>query len=438
MDQDSPHILRPVPRRPFNLNGVRDPTPPPSDGGSDSPAPLQTTPSRRGTGNNGGLTPSSTFNSMTTDDSTETTLSRATSFLNLQKSTLFGIYQDSSQPASPMNDDLGGGVANGGTASPWGTGAETPLVKRPGVSDAMFEIMRSRRSGDASEKMKMESAEHDPGHYLAPRPPVWDAVNVLFRVAVLFGLGLGYGVLVGRFGISSSRSDGLKGSPSWDGDAFTGHASPKRESASDGWGHLLFWGFGGVAIGALLPWFDGVWEARFGQQTARGARLRRKSEDERRPPMDWSLVMRNIASFLGIVFAIRKLAWTSTMQVSLSLAVINPFLWYLIDRSKTGFLLSAAFSISSTAVLMGLDPDLMPVPTVARSPLRNATRLAHRAEQLAAAYPSSSHMPSEETVEKVAWMVSVLFCSCLVFGNIGRRMGLDRSAYTRGRWAGVR
>jgi hypothetical protein len=139
----------------------------------------------------------------------------------------------------------------------------------------------------------------------------------------------------------------------------------------------------------------------------------------------------------------RKLAWTSTMQVSLYLAVVNPFLWYLLDRSKTGFLLSAAFSCTASAALMGLDPELMPIPTMRSSPLRNATRAAAAAAAASAsAYrgegPPAGLPCSVETFERALWIVSVLFCSCLVFGNIGRRMGLDRSAYTRGRWAGVR
>lgn len=129
------------------------------------------------------------------------------------------------------------------------------------------------------------------------------------------------------------------------------------------------------------------------------------------------------------------------MQVSLYLAVVNPFLWYLLDRSKTGFLLSAAFSCTASVALLGLDPDLMPIPAMRSSPLRNATRAA----AAAASYrgDTSSRSPaglpcSVETFERGLWIVSVLFCSCLIFGNIGRRMGLDRSAYTRGRWAGVR
>jgi hypothetical protein len=288
---DSPRILRPIPRRPFDINR-RDHTPPP-DGDSPAPGPgyqsqnLQTPVWSPGPG----LSPSSTFDSLASNDS-DNTLSRATSFLNLQKSTLFGIYQNSSQPSSPTPDD-----ANGGS-SPWGTGAETPLLKRPGVSDAMFEIMRSRRSGDASDRLDSDPIS---SHHPAPQP-LWDAVNVAFRVAVLFGLGVGYGVLVGRL-----RSDAFNGG----GGGGGGAASPssRRESVV-GWRHSLFWGFGGLAIAALLPWFDGVWEARFGAGARGGGgegglKSRRKSnDDERRPPTDWSLVLRAITAFLGIVFAI--------------------------------------------------------------------------------------------------------------------------------------
>jgi len=295
---DSPHIFRPIPRRPFDLNR-RDPTPPP-DGDSPGPVPgyhsnlNPQTPSRT---SGPGLSPSSTFDSIATNDSDATTISRAASFLNLQKSTLFGIYQNSSQPSSPTPDDTAG-------SSPWGTGAETPLLKRPGVSDAMFEIMRSRRSGDASEQLDSvavaDSSSHPGGPAAAPQP-LWDAVGVTFRVAVLFLLGVGYGVLVGRL-----RSDAFNPS------AAAAAASSRREpGATTGWRHALFWGFGGVVIAALLPWFDGVWEAKFGAGagSSRRLKLRRASnDDERRPPMDWSLVLRAITAFLGIVFAIVSLS----------------------------------------------------------------------------------------------------------------------------------
>jgi hypothetical protein len=248
----------------------------------------------------------------------------------------------------------------------------------------------------------------------------WDGFSLLLRVATLFLLGVGYGVLVGRLRSSSDR--------------FGGVVSPPRVEGSD-WKFLLFWGVTGVAMGGLLPWFDRVWEEKFGRRfdsTSRKAwqdvDVERKGDEN--TAQSYVLVGRGIGAFVGIVFAIRKLAWTSTMQVALVLALANPFLWYLIDRSKTGFLLSAAMSISGTVVLLGLDPEMMPTPTT-REALRNATGL-YRA---AAAEPK---LPSQETIETGIWIVSVLFCSCVCFGNIGRRLALDGTAPARGRWGGVR
>ncbi len=124
------------------------------------------------------------------------------------------------------------------------------------------------------------------------------------------------------------------------------------------------------------------------------------------------------------------------MQVSLSLALANPFLWYLIDRSKPGFLLSAAVGLAGSAVLMGVNPDMMPVP---------AGLASSSAGSLFANVDGAQHDPSalgglasHETVETSIWMLSVLFCSCLCFGNIGRRLALNSSAVGRGRWGGVR
>jgi hypothetical protein len=41
-------------------------------------------------------------------------------------------------------------------------------------------------------------------------------------------------------------------------------------------------------------------------------------------------------------------------------------------------------------------------------------------------------------VESGVWMLSVLFCSCVCFGNIGRRLAWGSSAVVKGRWGGVR
>lgn len=122
------------------------------------------------------------------------------------------------------------------------------------------------------------------------------------------------------------------------------------------------------------------------------------------------------------------------MQVSLTLALVNPFLWYLIDRSKPGFLLSAAVGLTGSAILMGLNPQIVPTPAGFSSDAlhRNGTAPS-LAEPL-----TLGGLASQETVETGIWMLSVLFCSCVCFGNIGRRLALNSSATARGRWGGVR
>jgi len=89
-------------------------------------------------------------------------------------------------------------------------------------------------------------------------------------------------------------------------------------------------------------------------------------------------------------------------------------LWYLIDRSKPGFVLSATVGIAGTLILLGINPDIVPSPA-SPSP---AAAYAH----------ASSHgmvrnwLPTQERVGLWTWLASVLFCSCVCFGNIGRRL----------------
>lgn len=128
------------------------------------------------------------------------------------------------------------------------------------------------------------------------------------------------------------------------------------------------------------------------------------------------------------------MAWASTLQVSLTLALVNPFLWWLIDRSKPGFLLSAAVGLTGSLFLLGIDPDMMPAPTGA--PLANVSRAAMGTDhdQLLVL----GGLARQKTLESLVWMLSVLFCSCICFGNIGRRLAFGRSAAVKGRWAGAR
>lgn len=146
----------------------------------------------------------------------------------------------------------------------------------------------------------------------------------------------------------------------------------------------------------------------------------------------------------------RKLAWASTLQVSVTLALVNPLLWWLIDRSKVGFILSATVGLMGSIFLLGVTPGMMPSPPAHLVYLRGgiggaATRFNDSVEDSTAAGATAAAVPfplagiaSQETVEMGMWTLSVLFCSCLCFGNIGRRLAWDRSTNGRGRWGGVR
>ena len=79
--------------------------------------------------------------------------------------------------------------------------------------------------------------------------------------------------------------------------------------------------------------------------------------------------------------------------------------------------------------LLGFDPEMMP------SPLSSALRSNASHDEVSEPFGG---LASQETVETGVWMLSVLFCSCVCFGNIGRRLAWGTSAGAKGRWAGVR
>ncbi|KAH7159900.1 insulin-induced protein-domain-containing protein [Dactylonectria estremocensis] len=391
MADDGPPILRPIPRRPFDLN-LMTPTPPEQDSSPATPAPSDLAASLR-------------FLQPTPEP---LSLTRPQSFLNLTSSTLFGIYS----PATPSARDR---VFDDRVEldTPWGNGAQTP-IKRPSVDEATYELMRDR-----SHLVRRRSSFRptEAPVQFAPPPSLF---SLALRGLLLFLLGVGYGVLV-----TTTRFHSGAGNIS----SFTdGIIRPAYN-----WAHLGFWGVAGVALGALLPWFDRVWEESFGEVDDDVVVVEKDgASKDLGPSTDWALVIRAIGAFVGIVFAIRKVAWASTLQVSLSLALVNPLLWWLIDRSKPGFVLAAAVGLTGSAFLLGVNPDMMPTP--AASPYGNISVTG-----------TSSHddlltlggLARQETVETGVWMLSVLFCSCVCFGNIGRRLAIGRSA-VRGRWAGVR
>jgi len=109
--------------------------------------------------------------------------------------------------------------------------------------------------------------------------------------------------------------------------------------------------------------------------------------------------VRSIGAFVGIAFAVRRLPWQSTLQVSLTLALANPVLWYLLDRSMPGLAFSSAVGVVGTAALLLVNPDFVPVPAI------------HQAV-------------ASEQIGVYTWLASILFCTSLCFGAIGRKLQL--------------
>lgn len=107
------------------------------------------------------------------------------------------------------------------------------------------------------------------------------------------------------------------------------------------------------------------------------------------------------------------------MQATLTLALVNPVLWYIIDRSKPGLALSSAVGAAGTALLLASNSDMLPSPA---TPSWNATMAESIVNYSASGLDA---LFSGGNVEAGTWIASVLFCSCVCFGNIGRRLALN-------------
>lgn len=258
MSQDGPPLFRPIPRRPFDLH-FTSPTPPDQDSRPATPPDF--------------VNPR--FLNPTPDPISS--LSRPQSFLNLTSSALYGIYS-----ATTSGRDRGFDEPLDGD-TPWGTGAQTP-VKRPSVDEATFEFMKDRSH---IHRRRSSFRPHDRAHLSASSPST--LFSLVPRVVLLFCLGVGYGVLVTtRF--------------------HSGQPIPQNIIRPQEYNplYLAFWGVSGVALGALLPWFDRVWEDSFGEGeedevvSEQGGAHSKNSK----PNTDWALVVRAIGAFVGIVFAI--------------------------------------------------------------------------------------------------------------------------------------
>lgn len=193
------------------------------------------------------------------------------------------------------------------------------------------------------------------------------------------------------------------------------------------WPYLTFWGLAGIILGEALPKVDQLWVGNADEDDEAVEDV--KDDDANhssRAVGAWSDVLRSVGAFGGIAFAIRKLPWQSTLQLSLTLALANPAIWYLIDRSSSGFLLSTFVALGGTALLLGTNPQLVPAPSpssmISNTQLRginsNATLVPLSRDDFVFG------LVSQESIGVATWIASVLFVSAVCFGNIGRRLAL--------------
>jgi len=103
--------------------------------------------------------------------------------------------------------------------------------------------------------------------------------------------------------------------------------------------------------------------------------------------------------------------------VSLTLALVNPVLWYLVDRSKPGFLLSMLIGLAGTAIAFGVNPEIVPSPATPSPRVGSMANVSRN-------YGIHDGLISNESIGIGTWIASVLFCSSVCFGNIGRRLAL--------------
>ena len=182
-----------------------------------------------------------------------------------------------------------------GPVSPWGTGAQTPTTRGNGVisQDAGLEV--------AAEKAAAELRNRAGKRRHVPRKHGFRGVvlPLIRRCVLLFLFGMTYGLII------THLHDDLRVTP------FTMEGFVDLGS----WQYMAFWGMAGVALGNLLPWFDGVWENALGDGS--GSRTAEESPNiyrqtsfgrRARPSWlanaEWSPMVRGIGAFVGVAFAI--------------------------------------------------------------------------------------------------------------------------------------
>jgi len=73
-------------------------------------------------------------------------------------------------------------------------------------------------------------------------------------------------------------------------------------------------------------------------------------ENTKQVEREWANVMKIIAVFIGINYASAKIEYSNNLQLSLTLAAMSIGLWWLFDRSRSGFGLGVGIAVLATLV----------------------------------------------------------------------------------------
>ncbi|KAK9333403.1 insulin-induced protein-domain-containing protein [Lipomyces starkeyi] len=189
---------------------------------------------------------------------------------------------------------------------------------------------------------------------------------VFVKISLLFSFGVAYGHLVTQLQDNH-------------------YVTPTTLNIDPTGSFALTWGVLGVLLGALLPFVDSISPEILGPK---------KSSSSGSSMFAWNPIVRAVGVFIGVSYGIRRLPWASTLQGAVVLAFLNPILWFALDTSANGFILSSLTAILGTGVF-------------------------------AWAYPS--HFPdtigwTEDYISVATWIASIFFCSSVCFGTIGRKL----------------
>jgi hypothetical protein len=195
-------------------------------------------------------TPQSPPSPLLSPSAIDDTPSRTHSILNLTSSTLLGIYSQ--------------------------TGNQF---------DLQSDLPSTPSSPPASVRRRLSTLP--PVHKPTPVETAW---RLGLRGILLFGMGMGYGLLVRHL------HDDRQLAPF----QVEGLIKPRNDA-----GYLLFWGVAGVALGSLLPWVDTL----FAVPELDTPVFEQKKEEESDAEAgifgaDWTPVVRSVGAFVGIAYAI--------------------------------------------------------------------------------------------------------------------------------------